>query len=182
MEQWKDIKGYEGLYQVSNLGNVKSIEKLDSLGRLRKERILKPYMSPEGYLRLTLSKKDKQKKHLVHRLVAQAFLENPDNLSEVNHKNEDKSDNRVENLEFCDRRYNVNYGTGIQRKAEKQINGKCSKTVYQYTLNGEFVKEFPSTMEVERQLGYFQTNIGKCCLGKRKTAYGYKWSYNDIIN
>lgn len=165
MEEWRDIKGYEGLYQVSTMGRVKSI-------RYGKERILKPNEDGWGYFRVRLFKNGQRKAYKVHRLVAEAFLDNPDNLPQVNHKNEDKSDNRVENLEFCDCRYNINYGTGIQRRAKKQ-----SKTVYQYSLDGQLIKEYPSVHEVERQLGYAQTYISKCCLDKCKQAYGYKWSY-----
>lgn len=175
MEQWKDIKNYEGLYQVSNLGRVKSLW-------YGKERILKPGMNNYGYLRVPLRKNDKRILYLVHRLVAQAFIPNPDNLPEVNHINEVKTDNRVENLEFCDRKYNNTYGTRIEQMVEKQINGKLSKTVYQYSLNGEFVAEYPSTREIERQLGFKQPSISYCCNGQRKTAYGYKWTYNKLID
>lgn len=177
MEVWKDITSYEGLYQVSNWGRVKSL----NYNHTGKERILKLTKGSSGYLQAQLCKNNKIKLCRVHRLVAQAFLENPDNLPEVNHKNEIKTDNRIENLEFCDRKYNVNYGTAIQRKSEKQINGKCSKSVYQYTLNGEFVAEYPSIREVERQLGFKQPNISYCCNGKYKQAYCYKWSYNLYI-
>lgn len=173
MEVFKDIKGYEGLYQISNYGRVKSL----NYNNTGKERILIPGKGRSGYLQVKLCKKGKQKNHLVHRLVAQAFMPNPDNLPEVNHINEVKTDNRVENLEFCDRKYNTNYGTGIQRKAEKQINGKLSKTVYQYSLNGVLVAEYPSTNEVERQLGYSHGNISKCCNGEYKQVYGYIWKY-----
>lgn len=90
----------------------------------------------------------------------------------MNHKNEIKDDNRVANLEYCDAKYNSNYGTRLERIAEK-----LSKPVFQYDLNGNFIKEWPSTMEVERRLGFANTHISKCCLGKRNTAGGYKWKY-----
>lgn len=173
MEIWKNITGYEGLYQVSNLGRVKSTQYHNGTY----ERILKPSKGKNGYLSVALYKDKKCKWHLVHRLVAQAFLDNPDNLSQINHKDECKTNNIVDNLEWCSASYNLNYNDGRKRRAEKQINGKRSKTVYQYSLNGEFVKEWKSLMEIKRSMGFSVGNIGQCCLGKRKTSYGYRWCY-----
>ena len=173
MEEWKDIEGYEGLYQVSNCGRVKSTQYWNGTY----ERILTNNKDKNGYLSVALFKEGKRKWFFVHRLVAQAFLENPDNLNEVNHINENNTDNRAENLEYCSRKYNCNYGTRNQRIVEKTKNGKLSKTVYQYTLDSKFIAEYPSTQEVERQLGYSSSNIRTCCRGKQKTAYGYKWTY-----
>lgn len=176
-EVWKDIDEYKGLYQVSNWGRIKSVERILKDGRSWKEKILKTSKNNRGYLTVGLWKNGKCKSYLVHRLVAEAFLNNPDNLPIINHKDQNPSNNNVDNLEWCNQKYNVNYGTAIQRKAEKQINGKLSKTVYQYTLDGELIAEYPSTNEVERQLGYKQPSISYCCNGQRKTAYGYKWTY-----
>ena len=170
MEVFKDIKGYDGLYQISNYGRVKSL-------KYGKEKILKLCLGGDGYLKVQLWKKGKQKKYFVHRLVAEAFIPNQDNLPQVNHKDEVKTNNCVENLEWCTAKYNLDYNEGQKRRAEKNINGKLSKSVYQYTLNGNFIKEWSSTHEVERQLGYDDSNISRCCLGKRPTAYGYKWKY-----
>ena len=103
-EVWKDVKDYEGLYQISDKGRVKSLW-------FGKEKILKPGRDTCGYLQVNLSKNGEKKTYQVHRLVAKSFLPNPDNLSEVNHKDENKENNIVENLEFCDRKYNINYGT-----------------------------------------------------------------------
>ena len=172
-EFWKEIKGYEGLYEVSNLGRVKSL----NYRRTGKENILKPLKNDKGYFQVVLCKNKKTNVCRVHRLVAEAFLDNPDNLPQVNHKDEDKTNNHVDNLEFCTNDYNIHYGTAIRRKVEKQINGKRSKPVYQYTIDGEFIAEYPSTAEVKRQLGYSHSHISECCLGKFKTAYGYKWKY-----
>lgn len=172
MEEWRDIKDYEGLYQVSNLGRVKSFHR-------NKEKLLKLNPVKDGYLCVYLFKNGKGKQNQVHRLVAEAFIPNHYNLPQVNHKNEIKTDNRVENLEFCDCRYNVNYGTAIQRRKEKRLNGVQSKPVYQYTLDGEFVAEYPSTREIERQLGFYQTGISSVCLGKGKTYKGYIWKYKE---
>ena len=112
MEIWKEIKGYEGLYEVSNQGNIRSLK----TGKLRKPK------NNFGYLRINLCKNNVVKFHMVHRLVAETFIENNDqNLTQVNHKNENKQDNRVENLEWCDAKYNNNYGTKIIRQVESQI-------------------------------------------------------------
>lgn len=173
-EVWKDIKGYEGDYMVSNWGNVKRLEGLDSLGHLRKERILKPLKNDKGYLRVQLSKNGKKRIYFVHRLVAQAFIPNPDNLPCINHKDECKSNNNVDNLEWCDVKYNNTYGTRIKQMAEK-----TSKTVFQYTLDGEFVKEWKSLMEIKRSMGFSAGNISLCCNGKYKTSYGYIWRYRQ---
>ena len=171
-EIWKDITGYEGLYQISSWGRVKSFHR-------NKEKLLKLNPVKDGYLCVYLFKNGKGKQHQVHRLVAQAFIPNPDNLPCVNHKDEVKTNNHVGNLEFCSYQYNNTYGTAIQRRKEKRLNGVQSKTVYQYTLDGEFVAEYPSTREVERQLGFYQTAISSVCLGKGKTYKGYIWRYKE---
>ena len=171
-EIWKDIKGFEGLYQVSDQGRVKSL-------KFGKERILKPQRDKNGYLLVDLCKNKESKKCKVHRLVCQTFLINPQNLPQVNHKDEDKTNNRVDNLEWCDRKYNSNYGTRTQRVAEKNTNGKLSKPVLQYTKYCEFIKEWKSASDVERNLGYAQQNISRCCLGRCKSAYGFLWKYKN---
>lgn len=175
-EIWRNIEGYEGLYQVSNMGRVRSLDRwVDNKGnskRLIKGKILKT-VGNNGYQHVLLCKNGKGKWFYVHRLVAMAFLPNPDNLPEINHISEDKTNNFYGNLEWCDRKYNVNYGT----RNEKTRNGKLSKKVYQYSLDGKFIAEYPSTKEVERQLGYKVPNISYCCNGKQKTAYGYIWKY-----
>lgn len=181
MEEWRNIKGYEGLYQVSNYGRVKSLDRWETIGcntkRFRKGRMLKLAKDKYGYLKVDISKNGKRKQYSIHRLVAQAFIDNPDNLPCINHKDENPSNNNVDNLEWCSYQYNTNYGTGIQRRADKMINGKCSKKVYQYTIDGNFVKVYPSGKEIQRQLGFAQSHINRCCLGKCKTAYGFIWKY-----
>ena len=162
-EIWKDIFGYEGLYQVSNLGRVRSL-------KFGKERILSIRRSKFGYLLVNLCKNSDMKTFRVHRLVGQSFIPNPNNLPEINHKNEDKTNNRVENLEWCDRKYNINYGTRTV---------KCSKPVLQFTKDGEFVREWKSTMDVQRNLGFDNTSISSCCTGRYKSAYGFIWKYKD---
>ena len=119
-EIWKDIKNYEGLYQVSNLGRVKSVERKvwcerNKSFKVLKERILKLWKSNCGYLRVVLCIDSKTRYHSIHRLVAEAFIPNPDSLPQVNHKDEDKTNNRIENLEWCSGEYNRNYGTRNER-------------------------------------------------------------------
>ena len=180
MEEWRDIEGFEG-YQVSDKGNVRSLDReiIYSNGdkHFYKGQILKQCLHSNGYLHVFLRKNNKQTIKLVHRLVAQAFIPNPDNLPQVNHKNEfDKTDNRVCSLEWCSSKYNMNYGTCLKRRAEKQ-----SKKVYQYTLDGELIKIWTSLAECDKN-GYKKSNVSGCCLGKKgyKTCKGFKWSYTPL--
>ena len=172
MEEWKNIKGYEGLYQVSNFGRVKSL----NYHRTGKEVLMKPgrfvMKSGNAYYGVKLYKDSKMNVKLVHRLVAEAFIPNPNNLPQVNHKDENGLNNRVDNLEWCTRKYNTNYGTARERMKEKR-----SKPVYQYSIDGELIKEWPSLSEIGRQTGYSCGYISDCCNGKRKTAYGFIWRY-----
>ena len=246
-EIWKDIKGYEGLYQVSNLGRVKSLGRIiirtDGKKKNIKERILKPRLNSNGYLCVGFSNNAKVKPQYVHRLVAQTFIPIPEHLKdipieklEVGHLKtmpnglEDKTANEVWNLAWMSKSENSKYGTLPQRKSEihkgkklseetkikigkaakgrklsdetrkkmsaaqkgkklseehriKMIetlkNGKCSKSVLQYDLNGNFISEFPSTREIQRQFGFVNQSISACCLGKLKQAYGYIWKYKE---
>lgn len=174
-EIWKDIKEYPN-YMVSNKGNVKSL----NYRHTGREKMLKLSVNNKGYLIVKLYKNRKVKSFRLNRLVAEAFISNPNNYPCVNHKNEIKDDNRVENLEWCDAKYNNNFGTRKERVIEKQINGKCSKPVLQINKNtNEVIAEFPSIKEVERQLGI--SHISECCLGKRNTAGGYKWKYKESV-
>ena len=165
-EIWKDIEGYEGLYQVSNLGRVKS---------LRRNIILRQGITRNGYEIVNLYK-NKSKYFLIHRLVANVFIPNPNNYPIVNHKDENKLNNCVDNLEWCTQKYNINYGTGIARRARSQ-----SKIVLQYSLDGTFIKEWKSMMDIQRNLGFNQSHISECCRNIRKTAYGYIWKYKKEI-
>ena len=176
-ELWKDVVGYEGLYQVSTMGRVRSL----NYHRTGKEKIRRP-ANIGGYLYIILWKNGKGKNHSIHRLVAQAWLKPVAGKDCVNHLDEVKDSNHYSNLEYCTPKENANWGTCIQRRIEKQINGKQSKAVYQYTLDGQFIKEYPSTMEVCRQTGFYSANISRCCNGKLKTAYGFKWSYKKSQN
>lgn len=170
-EIWRDIEGFEGLYQVSNLGNVKSLGN----NKNKKEKILKPSKNIWGYLQVWLIKDGRRYAKTVHRLVAEAFIPNPDNLPEINHKSEDKTDNSVKNLEWCTHEYNMNYGN-----RNKKIAKKLSKPVI-CIETGIF---FSSTMDAERKTGINSGNISNCCLGRQKHAGGYSWKYataEDIL-
>ena len=172
MEIWKDINGYEGKYQVSNLGNVKSLNYKGG----QKERLLKQHNHADGYLRVGLCKNGKQRLYLTHRLVAIAFIGNYANYSEVNHKDENKQNNNANNLEWCNRAYNMNYGTQIER-----VKAKTSKPVLQYNLQGEFIKKWQGAREIERELNIAHTAISACCLGKQQTAYGFIWKFEGAL-
>ena len=174
-EYWKPVIGYEGLYEVSNWGRVKSLERYNLSNCLRKGRILKQKQCKDGYKSVTLYKDGKRKIIFVHRLVAQAFIPNPNNYPYVNHKDENKQNNIVTNLEWCDAKYNTNFGTCIERRSKKK-----SKPVLQYDLEGNFIKEWKSTRECGRN-GFNQSVICKCCrkLEHYKSAYGYIWEYKN---
>lgn len=162
-EIWKDVKGYEDYYQVSNNGNVKS---------LRNGKILIPSITIHGYKRITLCKNGKKENKVIHRLVAEAFLDNPKNLICVNHKDENKLNNCVENLEWCDRKYNTNYGTCIERRSKNK-----QRPVNQYDLNMIFIKRYESIKEASNGNYSLYTHIGECCKGKHFSIGGYIWRY-----
>ena len=173
IEKWRPIEGYEGLYEVSDWGDVKSTQYWNGTY----ERILKPIKTNRNYKTVGLYKDGKMKINLVHRLVAQAFIPNPNNLPCVNHKDENTSNNRVDNLEWCTFEYNHYYGTAMQRLAEKNKK-RCSKTVLQYTLDGQFVKEWESIAEAHRN-GFSASHICQCCNGKRNYHKNFVWKYTE---
>ena len=173
MEIWRDIEGFEGLYQVSNLGRTKRLYKND------KEKILKPFFNRYGYLYINLYKEGKRETCRVHRLVAKAFIPNPENKPEVNHKDEDKTNNKVENLEWMTRRENNNYGTRNERSRKSQTNDKKrSQPIYGINIKTNEKIEFSSTREAQRN-GFSSGSIVHCLKGRRKTHKGYKWYYKE---
>lgn len=180
IEIWQDIKGYEGKYQVSNLGRVKSL----NYNKSGKEHILKYGMNTQGYLNVCLCKNKLGKTFAVHRLVAEAFIENPDNLPQVNHIDEDKHNNCVYNLEWCNSKYNNNYGTHIQRGLLTRIvrNRKTApKKIDQYSLDGKFIKTWNSGTDIAKN-GFTKSSIWKCCNGQIKTSQSYIWKYHELNN
>ena len=180
-EVWKDIQGYEGLYQVSSLGRVRSLDRYvphKTFGRkFCKGRTMITHINNAGYVTVNLCKGNKCTSFDVHRLVATAFLyaENP-NAVQVNHKDENKHNNRIDNLEWCSRSYNNTYGTKVARQ-KVQIE----KAVLQYDVGGNFVKEFPSATAAEKEIsGKFTGAISHCLSGKTKTAYGFMWRFKEV--
>lgn len=169
-ELWKAISGYEGLYEVSNLGNVRSL--------FRYKKVLKPWDIGTGYLMVSLSKDKSRRTFFVHRLVASAFIENPENKPQVNHLDENRANNNVSNLEWCTCKENHNYGSHNEKLSTAHINHpKKSKPVAQYTIHGEFICEFPSIADAARKTATNKSDICACCQGKRKAHKGYVWRY-----
>ena len=185
IEIWKDIKGYEGFYQVSNLGRIKSLERDKFLpdGTFHshlEEKILVPNLDGAGYPNVSLCKNGKSKTMNVHRLVAMAFLPNPENKPQVNHKDEVKTNNVVENLEWCDASFNINYGTRNERSVQNRRSYKLgnhpnAKPVFCVELN----KKFDCITSAGEELGIDRRYVGKACIGKTKTAGGFHWKYAD---
>lgn len=183
IEEWRPVRGYKGYYEVSSLGRVRSLPRKTRFGArtlVTKERILRPVAS-HGYLYVVLSKKNKHRQTAVHRLVADAFIPNYDNLPSVNHKDEDKSNNRVSNLEWCTPRYNNLYSNVHQYGVEA-----CRIPVIQETKDGEFVARYSSIAEASRATGIRHSSIDACVIGRKikdgkghyytpRTAGGYKW-------
>ncbi len=199
-EVWKDVAGYEGLYQVSNKGNIRSLNHTVK-NHFYKGRSIKQRLDSYGYLIVTLFKKGARKDYKVHRLVAAAFIPNPNNYPTVNHKNEIKACNEVWNLEWMTVKDNNNYGSRRYRisvaqkgkprdyvKGEKNYfygkrfcgkDNTMSKKVYQYTLDGKFIQMFDSTREAAKAIGVSASLIGMMCTGKRKQTRGYLFCYSS---
>ena len=184
IEIWKNIPNYENLYQVSNLGNVRSLNHIRNNGKnkkcLQKGKTLKPAIQKSDYKFVVLSKNGKTKGYRVHRLVAQTFIPNPNNLPCVNHKDENRQNNNVSNLEWCTIAYNNNYGTKKERQ-QKKMKEKKGRIVNQYDLNGNFIKQWKCLMDIERGLNKKRgaAIVWACCNKKTKTAYGYRWEYEN---
>ena len=172
-EEWRDVVGYEGRYQVSSTGRVKSLKRKDCLGRTIRERMLKACDNGRGYLYISLSDgTGEHKRHYIHRLVGEAFVPNPLEKEDVNHKDENPSNNHASNLEWLTHKENLNYGMRNERVAKAN-----SKPVAQYTKDGAFIKVWASAAEVKRQLGFNHSNIIQVAKGNRKTACGFIWKY-----
>lgn len=191
-EIWKDIKGYEGLYQVSNLGRVKSLERfiIDERNRFYHlcSKILKLQQTRNGHYKIRLTNEKKAKNFYVHRLVAEAFIPNPFNYPIINHKDECPGNNSVDNLEWCDYKYNCNYGTRNKRMDEKiskvlYNNPKRCKPINQIDIQtNKVIKRWFGAVEISRTLGYDRTNLCLCCKGKHfknQIYHGFRWEYAD---
>lgn len=176
-EFWKDIENFEGKYQVSNKGRIKSLPRdvLCSNGKVLpvKEHILKPKVTINGYLMVVLRLNNKSYYRNIHRLVAQAFIPNPDNLPEVNHIDEDKTNNKVDNLEWCTSKYNSNYGKR-NIKISSKLKYKSKYKVAQYDMQGNLVNVFNNSREV---IDVFGTHVYDCCTDKLHTLKGYIFRY-----
>lgn len=178
-ELWKDITGYEGWYQVSNLGRVRSLDryvngnKINCDFQLMKGKILKGTKDKLGYYRVILRRNVTYKAMLVHRLVAEAFIPNPENLPYINHKDENPGNNIVDNLEWCTPQYNVVYGSGVERAAKHKW-----RKVIQYDKEGNEIARWDSLKAAAASIGRAQQNISRCCRGKAPSCGGYIWKYD----
>lgn len=188
-EEWRDVVGYEGLYQVSNLGRVKSIGTINNYRRLK---ILRPQINGRKYLQVSLfDAQSKRKVKLVHQLVAQAFIDNPNGYKCIDHINNIKTDNRVENIRWCDYKMNMNNPI-TKNKVDKIRSSICrqdwyidkqrysqshSKKVLQYNLNGEFIKEWRTISEAARAYNTSVQAISRCCNGIVRTSMNYIWEF-----
>lgn len=186
-EIWKSIEGYDGKYEISNFGRVKSL--YDNKGRKR-EKILIPRISKNGYLYLNLWKNSKGKSKKIHRMVAEAFCKKNIDAQCVNHINGIKTDNRAINLEWCTYSYNTKHAfkSGLQKPKKGNDNGMfgkhgkehpSSKPVIQYDLHNNFIKEWENCVEAGKQLNVNASSIQRCARGERKTAFGYIWRYKN---
>ena len=172
MHEFKDIKGYEGLYKINDIGEIISLN-YKGLG-YEKKLCNKPNAKGK-YFAITLRKDGEEKTFMVHRLVAETFIPNPENLPQVNHKDENGLNNNVENLEWCDRSYNMKYGTRAERQSTK-----IKKPVIQLSKSGEFIKEWDGACDAEEFYNVREAqNIPRCCRGLIKSAYGFVWKYKN---
>ena len=183
-EEWRDIAGYEGKYQISSFGRVKSLPRFIKSGksrnrkgyRLKKESILQPNVSHNGYLCVCLSNNNKVSCFRINRLVAQEFMPNPDNLPTVDHINRNKIDNRIENLRWASMKMQCNNRDNELQKVI--VKFLFSKPVLQYTKEGVLVAKYQSLTDARNQTG--SNHITDCCNGKLKTSGGYIWQYANL--
>lgn len=172
IEDWRDIKGYEGVYQVSNLGNVRSLNYRNT----GKVKLLIPKQQNRGYLHVLLYANGKGKAFLIHRLVADAFLPCSDVSLTVNHIDENLVNNRVDNLEWCSLKQNIGKYV-INHPEMKRGRPEDTTPVRQLDMNGNVIRLWKSAAEVRRTLHYNTSSISQCCNRKRKSAYGFRWQF-----
>lgn len=176
-EVWKDIAGFEGLYKISSLGRVVSVARLGNRGG----GVIKPTANHAGYLRVGLHKNNKRQMYRVHRLVAEAFLPNPDKKPQINHKNGVKADNRANNLEWVTVSENLRHSYNKLKRTKSTLGrfgakNPSSKPVAQIK-SGSIVATFSAAKEAERKTGIHQGNISKCARGNTRSAGGFQWEY-----
>ena len=182
-EIWKDIKGYDGIYQISDRGRVKSVYRVTKYvtGRTRteKERVLKQEVNLHGYCTLRLCKNSEYKRFFIHRLIANAFIPNPKNKSSINHINSIRDDNEIDNLEWVTHSENCIHGHkyGNMKNSSKVHCGNVGKSVFQISRDGAVIRKYNTMTDASVSTGTLRTNIGLACRGKLKTAGGYKWAY-----
>ena len=180
-EVWRDVVGFEGLYKVSNKGNVYSVRRRNSRGIRCGGRTLKPIYDKDGYLKVGLRKNGIKKSKLIHRLVAEAFIPNPNNFSEVNHLDEVKDNNGLSNLEWCTRKHNMNHGTRTERfarsksKKVKAVNVETGEVITFNSVKEARNKGYYNISEACR--GIYKTNKGNLMGGDGRTYRGHRWSY-----
>lgn len=181
VEKWRDIEGFDGLYQVSNMGRVRSLDRTDKNGQFRKGRVLADKHNNRGYHMIALCRDGNAKYRLIHRLVAIAFLNNPDNLPEVNHKDENKANNSVSNLEWFTSEYNLNYGTRKYRIAKSSGNkhktnySNYPKQIIATNINTGKSLILPSLHVAGKKLGVDFRQVSAVIRGKQNTAHGYRF-------
>ena len=183
-EIWEDINGYKSLYQISNKGNVRSLDRII----FRKNKIpihvrgktLTAVIAPNGYPVVALWKDNRGKTVYIHRLVAETLIPNPHDYPIINHKDENKANNCVENLEWCNMLYNNNYAARNQRLSlSLKNNNKLSKKIIQYSTDNQFIKEWNSIREIERVLHIPGSAIVRVCKGLGKSSHGFLWRYHN---
>lgn len=180
-EIWKPIIDFEGIYEISNLGRCRSLDRYinrkNGSKQFIKGRILTPVKCTNGYLEYQINKDGKRYCKMAHRLVAEAFIPNPENKPEVNHKDEDIINNKVDNLEWMTSKENANYGT---RNERCKANNKTYKKVVQLTLDGEYIATYDYAIDGAKAVGLKGSEtITRCCKGKAKHSKGFKWMYEE---
>ena len=187
MEIWKDIKGFENRYQASNLGRIKTLIFKNNKYEIKREKILKQYLGNNGYLRIGLTNNNgKRNTYYVHRLIAETFLEKNENQLVVNHKDEDKTNNNVENLEWITKKDNILYSFNLHKERIKAMQTKEAtenrikhfrKPVMQLDKNNNIINIFDSVISASKYTGFDKSTIANCCRNYYKQAYGYNWEY-----
>ena len=181
MEVWKPVRGYEKYYEVSNLGRIKSTDRLTVFKDGRKRTFYGKVLTirtvnNSGYLTVGLHDSGKTRTFLVHRIVAEAFIDNPDGMVEVNHIDQNKLNNSAANLEGCTHRENVNHGDEIERGAKKQ-----RRAFKQLDRDGNLIKVWQGFKQMQRETGYQRASVYRCCIGQRESYQGYKWEYAEVV-